>query len=320
MSNSIQPSSNRGVIPAVTSNLLSEVNKTEAIKANPYTTRIDSSNPTAFVFLVDQSYSMSEEVTNGPKAYTKAEAVAESMNAMLNELMNRCTKANFFKHYFDVALIGYGAEKDKCGFIFGGQLQGKTFVTPQELNDFAEIEEAESTQFVRGKPILRKTVRKFWVKPKTEQNTPMIGAVNLATEILQEWISQHKRAYPPVVINITDGAQTDGEDNDLLDAANKLKSLHTEDGHVLFFNIHLGDNGTESISFPCRRKEIPDDKYAQLLFDMSSDLPDIYHKEIAALKQSDNMHAYRAIGYNMDISDFISMLNIGTITNINKNA
>lgn len=319
MSNSLQPSSGKEV-SITTSNLLSEVRKTTTIKDNPYTTRIDSSNPTAFVFLIDQSYSMSDTVANGTETYSKAETVAENINTLLNELMNRCTKADFFKHYFDVSLIGYGAEKDVCRFIFEGKLQGKDFVTPQELNDFAEVEEKESVQMIRGKPVSKKMVKKCWIKPKAEQNTPMIGAIHKAKDILQEWIKRHKSAFPPIVINITDGAQTDGDDDEMLDAAKSLKSLYTEDGHVLFFNIHLGDDGTESISFPSRRSEIPDDKYARLLFDMSSDLPDVYHKEIAAIKQSDNMRMYRAVGYNTNMSDFINMLNVGTITNINRNA
>lgn len=320
MSNSLQPLSGKEVSIATTSNILSEARKTTAIKSNPYTSRIDSSNPTAFVFLIDQSYSMSEEVTNGTKTYTKAVAVAENVNVLLNELMNRCTKAGFFKHYFDMALIGYGAEKDACRSIFEGRLQGKDFVTPQELNDFAEIEETESMQVIRGKSVPVKMVKKYWLRPKAEQNTPMIGAVRMAESMLKEWIHQCQNAYPPVVINITDGAQTDGDDGELLEAAKSLKSLHTEDGHVLFFNIHLGEDGAESVSFPSRRSEIPDDKYAQLLFDISSDLPEIYHKEIANIKRSDNMRMYRAVGYNANISDFISMLNVGTITNINRNA
>lgn len=320
MSNSLELSGNKSLQSVTTSGLLSEVNKSEAIKSNPYTTRIDSSKPTAFVFLIDQSYSMNDEVTNGPETFSKATAVADNINALLTDLINRCTKPNFFKHYFDIALIGYGAEKDKCNFIFDSQLQGKEFVTPEELNEFAETKETEITQVIRGKTVSKKIAKKFWIKPMAVQNTPMITAIHKAEEVLNNWIIKHNQAYPPVVINITDGAQTDGDDDELLSAAKSLKTLHTEDGHVLFFNIHLGNDGSQSICFPSRRSEIPDDKYAQLLFDISSDLPDVYHKEIAALKRGDNMRAYRAMGYNMNVKDFISMLNIGTVTNINKNA
>ena len=78
------------------------------IKSNPYTALITRTLPTAFVFLIDQSGSMGEQITYDGESCTKAVAVARVVNQTVYELVNRCVKGNEIRRYYDIALVGYG--------------------------------------------------------------------------------------------------------------------------------------------------------------------------------------------------------------------
>ena len=99
---------------------------------NAYTARVDREHPTAFIFLVDQSVSMRRITTFNGEDMTLSEAVARIVNAQINELVERCVKNNETRHYFDIAMIGYGTEAYSA---WNGNLEGRDFVTPEEIRD-----------------------------------------------------------------------------------------------------------------------------------------------------------------------------------------
>ena len=72
----------------------------------PYSANIDRSNPTCFVFLIDQSESMLGHYA-GAAGQSKSEALAYQMNILLQELIVRCG-GEVIRDYFHVAVIGYG--------------------------------------------------------------------------------------------------------------------------------------------------------------------------------------------------------------------
>ena len=61
-----------------------------------------------------------------------AEAVSLIINRQINELVLRCIKTNEVRHYYDIAVIGYG---ETAYSIWGGELEGHDFVSPQDLKD-----------------------------------------------------------------------------------------------------------------------------------------------------------------------------------------
>lgn len=69
-----------------------------------YTAEISRTSPTAFLFLVDQSGSMQEVMTNGK---SKAQFVADVLNRTLATLITRCTKSEGTRNYFEVGVLGY---------------------------------------------------------------------------------------------------------------------------------------------------------------------------------------------------------------------
>src|SRR5665811_1916532 len=79
----------------------------------PYTAEISRGNPSAFLFLVDQSGSMSDKLSSGK---SKAEQVADVLNRTLATLITRCTKAEGTRDYFDIGVVGYGGAGAYNGF------------------------------------------------------------------------------------------------------------------------------------------------------------------------------------------------------------
>src|SRR5262245_60022743 len=96
----------------------------------PYTAAISRANPTAFLFLVDQSSSMLEPYGAQPEK-SKAEGVADAINRLLQNLVLKCAKAEGVRDYFYAGIIGYGAE---VGSAFGGPLQGQTLIPVGDIS------------------------------------------------------------------------------------------------------------------------------------------------------------------------------------------
>ena len=135
----------------------------------------------------------------------------------------------------------------------------------------------------------------------------MCRAFTSANSIVQNWISQHRSSYPPIVFNITDGESTDGDPRPL---AESLKKLPTDDGETLILNLHTSSSNKPSVSFPDTEEGLPD-QYAQLLFQMSSVMPETMriNAQQNGFKVSDKS---RGFVFNADLTTVIEWLDIGT--------
>ncbi|HLV78956.1 MAG TPA: vWA domain-containing protein, partial [Chthonomonadaceae bacterium] len=146
-----------------------------------------------------------------------------------------------------------------------------------------------------------------WFDPIASGGTPMCQALNGARAILTEWLAQHPGCFPPIVINITDGESTDG---DPTQAAQGVQNLASDDGNVLFFNLHLSSHSAKPIEFPDSEAGLPD-KFAQLLFRLSSPLPE-YMRAIAQQEGFNATQDTRGFVFNADMVSVIRFLDIGT--------
>jgi hypothetical protein len=70
-----------------------------------YSAEISRDNPTNFLFVIDQSGSMDEQMPTGK---SKAAFVADVLNKTIYTLVTNCTKADGVRNYFDVGVIVYG--------------------------------------------------------------------------------------------------------------------------------------------------------------------------------------------------------------------
>src|SRR5205823_6243380 len=91
----------------------------------PYTAEISRTNPSCFLFLIDQSGSMAEPFGAQPDK-KKAEEVATAINRLLQTLVLRCAKGHEVLDRFHVGVIGYG--HTTVGPALSGPLAGQTLV------------------------------------------------------------------------------------------------------------------------------------------------------------------------------------------------
>ena len=140
--------------------------------------------------------------------------------------------------------------------------------------------------------------------------------------LLDQWMEQHKEkdCYPPTIINITDGEFNGASKDTVLQNANELKSMFTNDGNVILFNIHFtASKSSEEIICPINKRELNSNSYAETLFEISSLLPLRYNADIEKYLNDNRQGRHVAMGVNADATTLIKLMDIGTPTNINQN-
>lgn len=270
-----------------------------------YVAEVSRNNPSCFLFLLDQSGSM-DEGWGGEPGKIKAYGLATIINKLLQNLVLKCAKSEGVRDYYYVGVIGYGTT---VGSAFVGPLFGKELVS---INDIANLparieERPKKTDDGAGGIIEQKVKFPVWFDDVANGGTPMCQVMKCAHQILTNWLSQHPDCFPPIVINITDGASTDGDPTSTAEA---LKNLSSSDGNVLLFNIYLSSHRSTPIEFPDNPSILPDG-YAKLLFNISSLLPD-YMKTIAQQEGITVSDGTKGFVFNADMVSVIKFLDIGT--------
>lgn len=286
-----------------------------------YTAQITRNMPTAFIFLIDQSVSMQKYTTLYGEEMPMAEAVARIVNHQLNELVLRCIKGSETRDYYDIAIIGYG-EKAYSGWK--GELEGRDFVKPSELKEhpYKKITTKKETRTRKGVKVVE-VEEVQWIEAEATQGwTRVHHAFEKAKGLLDEWMEKHhdKDCYPPTIINITDGEFNGATKEYVLQQANELKSMFTNDGNVILFNIHISANKAVCVTCPASKDEVSFSSLATTMYEMSSLLPMRYSDRIADLRKDGTPNnRYRAMSINADMSTLIQLMDIGTPTNISQN-
>lgn len=286
-----------------------------------YTAQITRNTPTAFIFLIDQSVSMQKYTTLYGEEMPMAEAVARIVNHQLNELVLRCIKGSETRDYYDIAIIGYG-EKAYSGWK--GELEGRDFVKPSELKEhpYKKITTKKETRTRKGVKVVEIEEVQWIEAEATEGWTRVHHAFEKAKGLLDEWMEKHhdKDCYPPTIINITDGEFNGATKEYVLQQANELKSMFTNDGNVILFNIHISANKAVCVTCPASKDEVSFSSLATTMYEMSSLLPMRYSDRIADLRKDGTPNnRYRAMSINADMSTLIQLMDIGTPTNISQN-
>lgn len=145
----------------------------------------------------------------------------------------------------------------------------------------------------------------------------MGDAFDRCKDLLAEWVGRHPDSFPPIVINITDGIQTDCDDDTLLEKAHALKQIKTLYGNTLLFNAHISSQNDKAVLFPESADDLPGDERCRQLYEMSSMLPEIFKKRIAGtIKKTDLSEdtEYIAMTYQGSVGDLTRFLDIGTKT------
>jgi hypothetical protein len=271
----------------------------------PYTAELSRTNPTCLIFLIDQSSSMAEPFGAQPEK-PKAEGVADSINRLLQNLVLKCAKGDGIRDYFHVGVMGYGG---RVRWALGGPMAGKKLVPISVLaNNPLKVEQrTRKVDDGAGGLVEQKFKFPVWFEAVAGGRTPMCLALAEATLAVTEFIAAYPGAFPPLVVNVSDGKATDG--NPEVQAA-KLRDLATADGNVLLLNAHLSSKPTRPVEFPAAEGELPDPE-AAVLFRMSSVLPAKLREAARAegFAVTDNT---RGFVYNADLVSVIRFLDIGT--------
>jgi hypothetical protein len=268
-----------------------------------YSADISRSNPTAFLFVIDQSGSMGD-VWSGEK--TKAQAVSDALNRLLAETITKCSKDEGVRHYFDVGVIGYGGQG------YADALPGSNGALLKPISELERTPlrvETRSMKIPDGAGGVIETAAKFpvWFDPQSSGGTPMVAALTFAAQEIGRWCDAHPTAYPPTVIHITDGESSDGDAEPVADV---MKRLFTADGNVLLFNLHISSAGGSKMIFPEAESSAPTAD-AKRLFRMSSELPTLM-LQAARSKGYEVGQSARGYGFNADFLDLVSFFDIGT--------
>ncbi|MDL5158985.1 vWA domain-containing protein [Actinomycetospora termitidis] len=275
-----------------------------------YTTSFSRRTPGCIVFLIDRSDSMRRA---WPQGGTLATGAARALNRTIDNLVMMANPGGVrVRHYYDIGVFGYGMKSDRTEGVesawAGDTLRGRGLVPVPEIADgWAREVEVPSTD--AGAPAGR---AKVWVDPLWGFRTPMCEAIAVAGEHVHEWVGRHRTSFPPIIINITDGIVTDRyQDTPLVDWAARLRSLATEDGPPLLFNIFISPDEEPPANFPASADGLPEP--GPLLFGISSELPPTF---VATAEKHETGFSVpeggRAFSFNADFPTLVKFLTIGT--------
>jgi hypothetical protein len=272
-----------------------------------YTCEISRTNPSCFLFLIDQSGSMVDPFGGAGSTKKKSEQVADVVNRLLQNLILKCAKAEGVRDYFHVGVLGYGNRG--VASAFGGALAGKDLAAISEVaGSPLRIEQRTKTTDDGAGGTFEKSVKfPIWFDSMADGGTPMCEALGKAQSVIKTWLEEHGSCYPPTVINITDGEATDGDPGS---ASQSLRGLGSSDGNVLLYNIHLSGHRGSPVEFPDEETILPDE-YAKLLFRMSSILPE-NTRSFAQQEGYQVSEMTRGFSFNADAVALIRFLDIGT--------
>lgn len=271
----------------------------------PYTAQITRTSPACVLLLVDQSRSMDHPFA-GTGTQSKAAAVADAVNRLLQNLILRSAKADGVRDYFHVGVIGYGSEV-RSGLR--GRVLSNVLVPISQLADDPIRVESRTRLTPDGNGGVQTKTIKFpvWYDPEAAGQTPMCQALHLAAHTARVFAGTYPNSFPPLVLNMTDGKPTDG------DPAGKawlVRMVSTNDGNALLFNTLLSVAPIPPAFFPDAEEQLAD-PFAQALFRMSSVLPprmcDAARAEGYAVRG-----AARGVVVNADPIALVRFLDIGT--------
>jgi hypothetical protein len=222
-------------------------------------------------------------------------------------LVTRCTKADGIRDYFEVGVLGYGAQGAANGL--GGALAAQVLnpISAFEQNPLRIEERRKKTDDGAGGIVEQSVKFPVWFEPVANGGTPMCAAIQRAGEVLAAWCDAHPNSYPPTVLHVTDGESTDGDPEQL---AASLRQFSTGDGNVLLFNLHVSATAGHPISFPSGESGLPD-TFAKLLFRMSSPLPEHLIK-VAQEKAHKVSYESRGYIFNAEAGEMVDFFDIGT--------
>jgi hypothetical protein len=275
------------------------------VQRGTYSAEISRQNPGCLIFLVDQSGSMDETIAGGTeeKKEQKKQVVADAINRLLYNTILRCAKEDGVRPYFNIGVWSYSGKDVQRAF-------SADVVSITEIAEHPKRTEARRRRVPDGAGGVYEEEFQLpvWFDPIANGTTPMNAAFRAVVAPLRDWLRQHPTSFPPIVINLTDGAYTD---NSPAPIVWELMQMGTTDGNVLVFNCHISKQAGMTTPFPNDGQAAGLEGLARELYDMSSALPELLRSQAQAkgYHVGDGAHGY---AFNADLVTMIDFLDIGT--------
>ncbi|NNH72943.1 VWA domain-containing protein [Nocardia uniformis] len=270
-----------------------------------YSAEINRRQPALLLFAIDQSFSMKDPWAQTGKS--KAEALADAVNNMLGNAVLLCSRGDERVYdYFELGVFGYGA--DVTPVLHGSSRDQACLPVSQVAENPLRVD--TMTRRVpdgAGGVVSMQQKMPVWVDAETNGMTPMVAAFTTLEPVVKAWCTSHPTSFPPIVINVTDGASTDGDPRDV---GARIHDLGTDDGKALVFNVHLSGLTNQPVLFPSSVAGLPDSN-AKMLYELSSELPSSMLEAAASMGYTVTAGA-RGFLYNADATSVIDFLDIGT--------
>jgi hypothetical protein len=276
---------------------------TPPLQRGTYSAEISRQNPACLIFLIDQSGSMEEPIAGGT-GEKKKQVVADAINRLLYNTVLRCSKEDGVRPYFHIGVWSY----DGVGGVrpaFGADLSSITQIAEQPKR--METRKRRMPDGAGG--VFEDEFQlPVWFDAVAQGNTPMNAAFGAVVAPLRAWVTQHSASFPPIIINLTDGAYNDQSP---APTVGELMQMGTSDGSALVFNCHISQNPGMSVTFPSDGQAAGLTGLARELYDMSSPLPEPMRRQAQA-KGYQLESGARGYVYNADLVTMIDFLDIGT--------
>lgn len=285
-----------------------------------YSAKITRNSPALIMLLVDRSGSMAENIRYDGVLMPKSEVVVRILNTFIDELLYRCRKGSDYRNYFEIGVYGYHGDEvySMLDYISNDKsIFSVADLVNSEVNQKSVIVRRKG---VDGEYYAVSTDVKCWVEGHSGGNTPTHAALKYIHKEATDWVKYHKgqETMAPILIHISDGEASDSNDQMLMEVADKLKDIKTDSGNMIFINVHLASSESMSVMFPQSIEEVENEnKYAMLLYKMSSDMPAFFHEDVARIKNInsyDSSTGFKAVAYNTSVTEFIKVLSVGTST------
>ena len=269
-----------------------------------------SATPGYIIFLVDQSGSMKENYRDGK---TKAEYTALVINRTINTLIFTNAAGEKIKDRVFISLIGYGGKGGNSVDDLRSDYLSKFADVPLRIEKIKKKVPDGAGGLVEVEEEMP-----IFLEPIANGLTPMGDALSFAKQLIEGWIQKKPDNPAPIIINVSDGMPYNGnqstpteEMDKTITAANNIMAITTNDGNPLIFNAHIGEGIGKKIELAENESELGGDEMAQILFKISSKVPDAY--KAAAIKQELNVKdSSKGFVSNADPETLIKFINFGS--------
>lgn len=285
-----------------------------------YSKGLSRQYPGLFIILLDQSASMSEEVPG--KNISKISFATAAINDLIYKIREKAGVDPQTGSYKDLAYLtvwGYGDGVYPLLDMVGAPLS-ISYLSDHTRGMYNTYEIQRNMR--TGEWVYEPVVRPSWIEPwAAGQRTEMAQGLTRARDIVRYWLAQpaergqapHFQAFPPIVINITDGRHNGTGDPEL--AASEIRAQQSQDGHALLFSCHFTSDAHTPVIFPSSEDQLASlDPFAVHLFRMSSELPPKLRERAGEVyKGQDVPTGSRGLIYNANSDILVDFLLFGTI-------